>query len=287
MRHARRVAFVSSLAVFMLAAAVSAQEPPGEGRPLPEAVRLLLWNKVCDLAYENSDVDCSSNADPARCGYKRSNGEAFEPGQSDYARSFRYAHFGFGDDVLAPTAQGSGWTKVVDEWGDAGPPAFEFLTGLTLMTSTPYQLAQLTPEALAWIGRELVPAPEQAMCGKTAGELYEASFKTTMRATTLAWEHVKKSGKLKGLKVERLAKEQSRRGGATWTLCAKFAERNAKTYDQSLLQDECRFWLRRGAAGQADAVASILGTALQRLDPTFYAAHEAAFAVRGSTKKAR
>jgi len=53
------------------------------------------------------------------------------------------------------------------------------------------------------------------------------------------------------------------------------------------LRDECQFWLRRVAAGQADAIASVLGVVLNRFDPEFYKAHEKAFEVPAAKMKVR
>lgn len=286
----RSVAAVGLTLIFVTAVGVADAPPPG-GRPLPDATRQLLWQKACDLAYRNYDVDCTTNSDPARCGYHRSDGEAFEPAESTDARTFTLAHFAVGNDVLAPAAEGSGWERTADTWGDFAGPAFTFISGLTLSTTTPYEVTKITPEALAWIKRELIPERGQPMCGKTAGELYDASQRTMMRASALAWEAVKRSGKLKGLTVKRLAKEHDTQRGATWTLCTRFAARESAkgTYDERVLMDECQFWLRRGAAGQAEAVADVLGAVLQRFDAPFYEAHAKAFSAprtaKGAVKK--
>jgi hypothetical protein len=278
---------VALTAIFATAVSV-ATTPPPEGRPLPAAMRQLIWDKACDLVPKDWAVDCAANTDPARCGYRRSDGEAFEPVESTDVRSFTLAHYGVGADVLKPAAEASGWEKAEDKWGDYAGPAFTFISGgLTLSTTTPYEVTTLTPEALAWIERELIPERSQAMCGKTAGEVYDASQKTMLRTSALAWEAVKKSGKLKGLTVERLAKDRGTRRGATWTMCATFATRESAKggYDERMLRDECQFWLRRGVVGQADAVAAVLGALLQRFDASFFEAHAKAFAPPSAGKR--
>lgn len=284
MRESRRPAAFVFLGLLLVTGVGLASNPPKEGRTLPNQLRTLIWSKACDVVVKDWDVDCTKPQDPGLCAFKRADGEAFEPSHAGGSRSYDYARASAGWSMLVPAARESG--AIIDEDdADAESPAFQFIAGVPLQVNNRDRVVRLTLEALTWIGRELLPEPAQPMCGQTAADLYAKAFQAVARPSALAWEHVKQSGQLKGLTVKRLAAEHDARKGRTWSLCVEFAEATAvkQGYDAPMLRDECTFWLRRGAVHQAEVVAGLLGTVLERFDPDFYREHAAAFAT--PTKK--
>ncbi|MCA9518822.1 MAG: hypothetical protein KC635_27995 [Myxococcales bacterium] len=286
MQTRRTLIIATLLGLALPTAAVLAEDVPEGGRPLADGVRAMLWTKACDVAEQDYNIDCA--ATPEKCTFKRADGAAFAPLDSPWGRSFGYSRYAAPNTVLAPVAKANG-AAIDDSAWDVAEPAFAFLSGLPLMMKGEDDgVVRLTPSAIAWIQRELIPTRDVAMCGQTAGALYDAGFRTTARASALAWEHVKRSGKLRGLTPAKLQKEHDARKGATWSMCEKFSRGAAKkTFDERMLLDECQFWLRRGAVGQAEPVAAVLGAVLERFDADFFKAHAKAFAQPKATKKGR
>ena len=115
------------------------------------------------------------------------------------------------------------------------------------------------------------------MCGHTAQEVYDRAFKRSTRAFVAALAHLAKAGTLsKPIDADRLARDNDQRRGGYWGQCTTFARANKATYDEAMLMESCRFWLRRGTGPDVPALAGFLSRFLERYDPTFYAANNKA-----------
>lgn len=253
-----------------------ATTPGPEGRALPINVKAAVIKYACDLPAQNWNVDCAANTDPTKCTWVRANGDKFEP--NDDALMSRVASSDFIWNVLSPTNEALALGKYPDD-AEESMASFLFRTVAGLPATVPDTYpTRLNPDAIAWAERELLPPPEQAMCGNhTAQEVYDRAFKRSTRAFVAALAHLAKAGTLsKPIDVDRLARDNDQRRGGYWGQCQAFARANKATYDEFMLMESCRFWLRRGTGPDVPALAGFLSRFLERYDPTFYAANNKA-----------
>lgn len=274
---------LSALAFVGLAAgAVIASDPGPNGRVLPSELKKILWAKACDLADGSYDVDCTTNSDPTRCRFSRSNGDKFEPALSDYTRSYFTARGGGTYTVLEPGLREAKLLGDQTDDNDYAGLLFRLVSGLELRIGAPdADLFHINPAAVAWAQRELLPTTDEPMCGATAGEVYTANFQRTVRASALAYEYLKRGGHLTKVNLARLEKERGERSGGYWRMCETLDKGPlGKDFPANVLRDECQFWLRRGASGSAGELAALVGVVLERFDPTFFKAHAKTFALK-------
>lgn len=256
-----------------------ATTPGPEGRVLPSNVKAAVIKYACDLPTQDWDVDCSANSDPTKCTWERTNGEKFEP--KDDVLMHQVASNGFVWGVLSPTNEALTLGKYDADTAEESMSTFLFRTVAGMPVTEPdVYPTRLNPAAIAWAERELLPAPDQTMCGKhSAQEVYDRGFKRSTRAFVTALAQLAKAGTLsKPISIERLAKDNDQRRGGYWAQCQSIARANKATYDEGMLMESCRFWLRRGTGPDVPALAGFLARFLERYDPTFYAANSKALA---------
>lgn len=272
-----RVPAASFLAAFsfVTVAAVATAATSEGGNALTEQVKALAWKHACALPDADYEVDCAANKDPALCRFTRPDGTAFQPKAQSYTRSYfvpRIAAY----NLLQPVVEEAGLKpQEVAEGQLPGDEQFASLAGISVTERWDWQKPiEVREEALAWVERELLPAPDQAMCGQTAQAVYDAAFQPLARASATAYAHLSRTGALKKVSLEALTNQTNQQKGKLWTMCERFGKAQArKGGDPSVWQDECRFWLRRAAVGQHELVARALGTVLARYDEAFYRKH--------------
>ncbi len=286
-----REALMRSLIVKLLTAgaclglaSVAVAEAIEQGKLLPEPVKDILWTKACDLTPTDWRVKCKDNTDPKLCQFRNSKGEPIQPLAGASASASILARFSLPWTAIAPTLEEAGLPPLEDaSVTDETEVAFRRLAGIPVQTQDSAKnwgaLVTVSPAAVDWALRELVPAPDRPMCGQTAKALYDAGFRDSVRVTADAYTFLKGKGLLKNVTTAALDEANNVRKGKYFQACQSFAKaQKRKKVEPYLADGECRFWLRRAAAGQADLIAGAMGLVLEKYDPTFFKKNKRHFA---------
>lgn len=249
---------LSALFLLVCLAPSAFAEAPYEGRTLPDGIKRLLWAKACDVVPKQS-VDCAK--DP--CIFKDSKGESFSPDMQPWHNVLMF-EWNAGSNALQPTVIES---KLATE-EEAGDPrtAMGLLSGLAVDLDTNDYMMQLNPALVRWVGRELIPPPDTAMCGATANEVYNRAFKGPIRQAMDVYAHLKGKGLVRGVKVAELSKNFDNQRGRLASACQSIAKKapDDERWGKEML---CWWWMRRVATGGSDELAQLFGKMLADYDP--------------------
>lgn len=228
-----------------------------EGRKLPETLKKFLWAKACDVVPKQS-VDCAVD----RCIFKDSAGQAFNPDMQPWQTVLMY-EWNVGGNVLTPAVV-EGKLAGPDEVGDPRT-ALGLLSGLTVDLDPNDYLMQLNPAVVRWVGRELIPPPDAAMCGATAKEVYERGFRSPVRQAMDVYAQLKAKGITRGVREAELAKNFNEQRGRLAGVCQAIAKKSPddERWGRETL---CWWWMRRAVSGSADEIAMLLGKVLADFD---------------------
>lgn len=277
-----RLALVCLVAVS--ATSAHARDPGGsagsagsyEGRPLPEFVKRLIWDKACDVVPKKT-VDCAKEP----CIFKDSQGTAFAPDMQPWQHVLMYEWAVGGNAVQPAIVEG----KLATEEEVSDPrTAFSVLSGLALDLKADDWLVQLNPALVRWVARELVPPPDTAMCGATAREIYQQSFAGAVRQAVDIYAQLKARGMVKTVKEAELSKNFNEQRGRFASTCQGIAKK-APDDERWGREMVCWWWLRRVATGGADELALLFGKVLRDYDPDAHKRYARAFPTLPAPKK--
>ncbi len=276
------LAFTSFAVALSAPFIASAEEPlaPYEGRPLPQIVKQLLWEKSCDIPQaEMQDDTCIGDM----CTLQRSNGSPFKPQQAPWMDLLMF-QWAAGQNALSP-ALVQGRLAVEDDLNGDARIAIALASGLNVDTKSDDYLTQLNPLLVRWAIRELLPPPDHKMCGKTAKDVYLAAFSQPTRTMVDVYAQLKARGGLRGVKVDELSKSFDSQKGKYATMCQAIAKKTKVVDETYPRAGACWWWLRRAATGGADELALLLGTVLRDYDPATYKTYAAALPAELKQKK--
>ena len=263
----------------------SAEEPlaPYEGRPLPQIVKQLLWEKSCDIPMaEMQDDTCVGEM----CNLQRSSGSRFKAQQAPWMDLLMY-QWAAGQNALAPAlVQGRLAVEADLDGGDARI-AIALASGLNVDTKSDDYLTQLNPLLVRWAIRELLPPADHPMCGKTAKDFYLAAFSQPTRTMVDVYAQLKARGGLRGVKVDELSKSFDSQKGKYASLCKAISTKTKVQEEAYPRMGACWWWLRRAATSGTDELALLLGTVLRDYDPATYKTYAAALPAELRQKKTR
>jgi hypothetical protein len=242
-----------------------------EGRPLPALVKRLVWQKACDIPQAEAEGDtCKGEV----CGFTRADGNPFKPQLAAWMELTSY-QWALGPNTLQPALLEARLGSEDEIRGDARL-ALSLASGLPVDTSAEDDLLQLNPLLVRWVAKELLPPADQAMCGKTARDLYQAAFSGPTRLMVDVYAQLKGKGALKRVTVPELDKSFETKKGRYAAMCAAMGKQ-AKNQEESWPRSSaCWWWLRRAASGGTDELALLFGKALRTYDPEAYKAYQRA-----------
>lgn len=250
------------LAVTVLTPSLAAAaDPTYEGRVLPGFVKDLLWKKACDLPMAEIEGEACK---PGDCPFTRSNGTAFKPQMGPWLE-LTMLQWPATSNTLQPTLIESK-LATEDEIGGDTRLAIGLLSGLPADLKPDDYLLQLNPALVRWVGRELLPASDLAMCGSTAGELYQAAFGGPTRMMVDVYAQLKAKGMTKGIKESELSKNFNNQKGRLASACRAIGQKSKNPDESWPRTSSCWWWLRRVASGGSEELAGLLGTVLARYD---------------------
>lgn len=242
-----------------------AEEPlaPYEGRPLPLLVKQLLWEKACDIPQAEAEGDAC--ADPSLCKFQRSGGVRFKPQQQPWMDLTMY-QWAAGQNALQPTLL-EAKLATSDDIGSDPRMAVAIASGLTVDTKPDDYLVQLNPLLVRWVAREVLPPPDEPMCGRTAKELYQAAYAGPTRTMVDVYAALKTRGGLRSVKQSELEKNFNERRGRYASMCTTIAKKTKVSDEEWPRAAMCWWWLRRAASGGTDELALLFGKAMRDYDP--------------------
>jgi hypothetical protein len=254
MRAASIVLFVTALFTPLSAAA----EPSDtyDGRPLPEFVKRLLWAKACDVV-ERKPIDCA--VEP--CTFINAQGANFEPMTPPWMSLLDYEWSVY--NSFQPALVESK-LAAVDSFNSMRT-GLAFVSGLAFDINPANTIIDINPALVRWVGRELIPPPETAMCGKTAQALYDASIRDAVRQALTVFSDLKRRGLLSRVDEEALSKAYVTKKGPFASAC-KAMEKGpeASKWPRVSL---CWWWLRRAASNSVEPTAGLLRDVITAYDP--------------------
>jgi len=250
------------IALSFLAPGVAlAAEPTYEGRALPGFVKDLLWKKACDLpSAELEGESCKSGG----CRFTRSNGTPFQPQMGPWLE-LTMLQWPATTNTLQPTLTESK-LATEDEVGGDLRLAIGLLSGLPADLKPDDSMLQLNPALVRWVGREILPASDLAMCGSTAREFYQAAFAGPTRLMVDVYAQLKAKGLTKGVKEGELSKNFDTQKGRFANACRAIGQKSKNPDEAWPRTSSCWWWLRRVASGGSEELAGLLGTVLGRYD---------------------
>lgn len=262
-----RYALPASLTVLGAALAIPyaaiAEEPlaPYEGRPLPDLVKQLVWDKACDLPMAEAEGEqCQGDL----CGFVRSNGTRFKPQNAPWMDLTMY-QWAAGSNTLEP-ALVEGKLGTSDDIQGNARLGLSLASGLEVDAKSDDFLVQLNPLLVRWIGRELLPPADRIMCGKTAGELYQAAFSRPTRLMVDVYAQLKKKGATRGVKLTELERNFNQQKGRYASMCSAIGKAGGNSEESWPRTQSCWWWLRRAASGGTDDLALLFAKALREYD---------------------
>ncbi len=292
MRLSVRPAAIAAALSLIASLSPAASADDGEGRSLAAPLKAFLLEKACDLpvAAKEGD-DCK---DDAACTLKRSDGRAFAPDSPPWFSPL-FMQWDLGAKLWAPALEKEALTVEGDtnaEHWAASLPLLSGLAGRLDATGTPTNkpvweegwgtLTHMNPALVRWSIRELIPAPDEAMCGATAQVVYDQAFQSSARRLAEIYVDLKRSGLFRNLTVEALAKSRNERKGKYHKKCSALVKKAGEDA-MSVVDTACWWWLRRHAGdpkiaeAAGSALAEAMGGVLMRYDPTFFKKHKAHF----------
>lgn len=250
------------LAVTLLVPGVSAAaDPTYEGRVLPGFVKDLLWQKACDLPSAEVEGEACKGVS---CPFTRSNGTPFKPQMGPWLE-LTMLQWPANSNTLQPTLVEAKLATEDELSGDLRL-AIGLLSGLPADLKPDDYLLQLNPALVRWVGREVLPAGDLAMCGSTAREFYLAAFAGPSRTMVDVYAQLKAKGLTKGLKESEVSKNFDTQKGRLASACRAIGQK-AKNQDESWPRTStCWWWLRRVASGAGDELAGLFRTVFERYD---------------------
>lgn len=228
-----------------------------EGRPLPNAVKHLLWAKACDMV-ERKPIDCA--VEP--CTFTNAAGAKFEPMPPPWMSLIDYEWSIY--NSFQPALVESKLAELNSF--NSMRTGLAFVSGLAFDIDPSNNLIDLNPALVRWVGRELIPPPDIPMCGKTAQALYDASIRDAVRQALTVFSDLKRRGLLSRAKEEGLSKEYVTKKGPFASAC-KAMEKGpeASKWPRVSL---CWWWLRRAATNSVEPIAGLLRDVITAYDPT-------------------
>ena len=260
-RYALPLTVLAAALALPLAAIADDPRAPYEGRPLPDLVKQLIWDKACDLPQAEAEADqCQGD----RCDFLRSNGTRFKPQDAPWMdlTMFQWAA---GANTLQPALVEGKLGSEDDIQGDARL-GLALASGLAVDVITDDFLVQLNPLLVRWVARELLPPAERSMCGKTARELYQAAFQKPTRLMVDVYAQLEAKGAFRGTKLAELERNFNQQKGRFASMCKAIAKKGP-TEESWPRTGSCWWWLRRAASGGTDELALLFGKALREYDP--------------------
>lgn len=261
--------------VFTLSVAIAAapKESDYAGRPLPGAVKELLWLKVCDVPQADVDVTCGRGAP---CPLRRSDGTAYKPQVFPWQDLTMFEWPAASNAFTPAFVQGKLATE--EELGGSARTALELASGLQLAVAQPAVKPgrdgawvappplQINPTMVAWVQRELLPKADEPMCGKTAAGFYDAAFREPTRVAAEVYAALNAKGLLKKVSVSELSSNFDSQKGKYAAACTAIAKKAPNPDGEWPRAGNCWWWLRRAATGTVEPVANLLGEVLRRYD---------------------
>lgn len=266
-RFARVLSLTAMIAALAVPLVVIAEEPlaPYEGRPLPEFIKQLIWDKACDVPQAEAEGDfCQGDL----CRFTRSNGTPFKPQLAAWMELTMF-QWAAGQNAITPALVEGKLAEEAEISGDVRL-AVAIASGLTVDADPDDPLLQLNPLLTRWVARELLPPPDQPMCGRTAAELYQAAFSRPTRLMVDVYAMLKARGALR--RVDRAAVEKAfdTKKGRYAMSCEVIAKKTDDPEEVFPRTSVCWWWLRRAASGGTFELAQLFGRALQDYDPDAY-----------------
>jgi len=274
------------VSVVALAAAPIEKGDDYAGRPLPQAVKELLWLKACDIPQADADAKCDEGAP---CPLRRSDGSAYKPQVFPWQDVTMFEWPAATNAFTPAFVQGKLATE--DELGGSARTAIELASGLPLAIEVPQPAPRegawmpplplkLNPKILAWVERELLPPADAPMCGKTAAGFYDAAFREPTRIAAEVYAALSAKGLLKKVDVKEVSKSFDSQRGRYATACRAIAKKASVPDGEWPRVGNCWWWLRRAAMGNLEPMAELLGEVVHRYDPDAWKKYERVFPKR-------
>lgn len=238
-------------------------EAPYEGRKLPDFVRELVWQKVCDLPQADAN-GCGRGS----CPLVRTDGTPFKPYAPPWL-DLLSLEWSAGPVVLSPALVEGKLATEADTSGNART-SLGLASGLGLASQPDSALFTINPTFVRWFERELLPTPRQAMCGGTAQMLYDLAFGRAARVFADTYAQLKQRGLLGKVSVAELGKNFDESKGRYMSACTAIGTKLAKEDDGFVYQNACWWWLRRAASRSIDSLAFLMARVVSEYDPPTY-----------------
>lgn len=240
-----------------------APQPTYEGRKLPDFVRELVWQKLCDLPQADAN-GCGRGP----CPLVRTDGTPFKPYAPPWL-DLLSLEWSAGPVVLSPALVEGKLATEADTSGNLRT-SLGLASGLGLANEGDSPLFTINPTFVRWFERELLPSPRQAMCGGTAQILYDLAFARAARLFADTFAQLKQRGLLAKVSVLELSQNFDQSKGRYMSACTAIASKLAKEDDGFVYQNACWWWLRRAASRSIDSLAGLMARVLSEYDPATY-----------------
>lgn len=244
-----------------------ADEPlaPYEGRPLPVQLKQLLWARSCDVPQAEAEGDqCVGDL----CRFTRSNGTAFKPMNAPWMNLTMF-QWAVGPNALQPAIVETKLAREDELDGDV-KSMVALVSGLAVDVKTDDWLVQLNPLLVRWALREVLPPADQAMCGRTAKEVFLASYAGATRMMVDVYAQLKQRGALRATKQKEVEQSFEQRRGRFTSACDAISKKTKNQDEIYARHGACWWWLRRAATTGTDELALLFGSALKRYDAEGY-----------------
>lgn len=240
---------------------------PPDGLTLSGPIRTFLWNATCDALVADDGVACTDS----NCPLVRSDGQRFSPVPQ---RSLW--HFMGTSMTLTSGPFKEALTKRDPALREEDLPWLRQEIGAELSgLPIPFKVGGglvISPKIAQWAWRNLVPPPEQSMCGATAGEIYRLAFADGVRLFADVFLEIKKLGGFAKVNPQTIDREFDEGRGPSVTMCRKVASSFATFVDeQTGFFEVCQWWVRRGATRSEQTMAQLLASVLSVYDPELHA----------------